>query len=329
MQLTSRRAFGAIALATLAATGLGLPAWAQAPYPSKPVKVVVAYTPGGANDIAARVFGQLLSERSKQPFVVENRPGASGITGTTLVARSEADGHTLLLGAGGTMTINPGLFPTLSYDPLKDFAPVGLIARAPLVVVVPPSMPVKNIPELIAYAKSRPDGITYASPGQGTPLHLAGELFSRRAGITTLHVPYRGSAPALQDLLGGRVDVMFDVLGSSFEFIRSGRLRAIAVTSLQRSPHLPEVPTLHEQGLKDFDVTSWFALFAPAGTPKDVTRFLNTELARAAATPEAKAKLAPLGMEPASSTPEALRKLVEAEQARWKELIRVAKITVE
>ena len=330
MQVTSRRSFGALALAAFTATaGLSAPAWAQAPYPNKPVKVVVAYTPGGANDIAARVFSQLLSDRTSQPFVVENRPGASGITGTTLVARAEADGHTLLLGAGGTMTINPGLFPSLSYDPLKDFAPVGLIARAPLVVVVPPSMPVKNVAELIAYAKSKPEGITYASPGQGTPLHLAGELFTRRAGVNTLHVPYRGSAPALQDLVGGRVDVMFDVLGSSIEFIRSGRLRAIAVTSLQRSPHLPDVPTLHEQGLKDFDVTSWFALFAPANTPKAITQQLNTELARAAATPDAKAKLAPLGMEPVSSTPQQLRTLVETEQARWKELIRDAKIKVE
>lgn len=329
MTMRSRRAFGTLGLSALASLSLGLPAWAQGSYPSRPVKVVVAYTPGGANDIAARVFSQLLGERMKQAFVVENRPGASGITGTTMVAKSEADGYTLLLGAGGTMTINPALFPSLSYDPLKDFAPVGLIARSPLVVVVPASLPVKNVQELIAFAKARPDGLAYASPGQGTPLHLAGELFTRRTGIKSLHVPYKGSAPALNDLMAGRVDVMFDVLGSSIEFVRAGRLRALAVTSLQRSIHLPDVPTLNESGVKDFDVTSWFALFAPANTPPAIVSALNAELGRSAATPEAKERLAPLGMEPASSTPEQLRAMVQAEQSRWRDLIRATNIKVE
>ncbi len=327
--MNTRRAFGASGLATLASLTWRTPAFAQGGYPGKPVKVVVTYTPGGANDITARIYSHLLTERLKQSFIVENRPGASGITGTTSVARAEPDGYTLLLGAGGTMTINPGLFPSLSYDSQKDFEPVGLAARSPLVVVVPPSLPVKDVRELIAYAKSRPEGISYASPGAGTPLHLAGELFTHRAGVKTLHVPYKGSAPALNDLMAGRVDVMFDVLGSSIEFVRAGRLRALAVTSLQRSRHLPDVPTLDEQGLKDFDVTSWFGFFAPTGTPREIIAVLNAELAKVASTQDAKDKLAPLGMDPASSTPDQLRMLVQTEQARWKELIRSANIRLE
>jgi len=322
----TRRTVCALGAATLA---LGpLAARAQA-YPSKPVKVIVTYTPGGANDVTARVYSQLLTERLKQSFVVENRPGASGVPGTLSVAKADPDGYTLLVGAGGTMTINPGLFPKLSYDPVKDFVPVGLAARSPLVLVVPPTMPVKSVAELIAYAKTTPDGLTFASPGAGTPLHLAGELFARQAQIKTLHIPYKGSSPALTDLMAGRVDMMFDVLGSSMAFVKSGKLRALAVSSPQRSSHLPDVPSLQEQGLRDFDVTTWFGFFAPAGTPADVVARLNTELLAAAGTAEAREKLAPLGMEPAGSTPQELRALVRQEQARWKDLIRLASIKVE
>jgi tripartite-type tricarboxylate transporter receptor subunit TctC len=326
-ELPNRRAVCTLGIAALAALAPAA-SMAQA-YPAKPVRVIVTYTPGGANDVTARVYSQLLGERLKQSFIVENRPGASGITGTSFVAKSDADGYTLLLGAGGTMTINPGLFPNLPYDSLKDFMPIGLAARSPLVVVVPASLPVHNVAELIAYARARPDGITFASPGAGTPLHLAGELFTRQAKIKTLHVPYKGSSPALTDLMAGRVDLMFDVLGTSMPFVRAGRLRALAVTSLQRSSQLPEVPTLHEQGLTNFDVTSWFGLFAPANTPRHIVALLNAELSKAAATPEAKERLAPLGMEPVSSSSEQLGVLVQNEQARWKELIRHANIKPE
>lgn len=322
----TRRALCAWGAAALA---LGpLAAHAQA-YPSKPVKVIVTYTPGGANDVTARIYGQLLTERLKQSFVVENRPGASGIPGTHSVAKADPDGYTLLLGAGGTMTINPALFEKLSYDPLKDFVPVGLAARSPLVLVVPPTLPVKNVAELIAYARTKPEGLTFASPGAGTPLHLAGELFTRQAQIKTLHVPYKGSSPALTDLMAGRVDMMFDVLGSSMAFVKAGKLRALAVTSPQRTSHLPDVPSLQQQGLRDFDVTTWFGFFAPAGTPADVVARLNTELLAAAGTAEAREKLAPLGMDPAGSTPQELRALVQQEQARWKDLIRLAGVKVE
>jgi len=312
---------GAGAAASLATGG----AFAQG-YPAKPVKVIVTYTPGGANDVTARVYGQLLGERLKQAFVVENRPGASGIPGTTSVARSDADGYTLLLGAGGTMTINPGLFSTLSYDPLRDFVPIGLAARSPLVLVVPPSLPVRSVADLIAYAKNKPDGITFASPGAGTPLHLAAELFTRQAGIKALHVPYKGSAPARTSSM--EVPRTSHIMSTRppIRSFSAGKLRALAVTSQQRSNQLPQVPTLAEQGLKDFDVTSWFGLFAPANTPREIVATLNAELAKAAQTPEARDKLAPLGMEPASSTSEQLRTLVQSEQAKWREVIRLANV---
>lgn len=305
------------------------PLHAQASYPSKPVKLVVTYATGGANDLTARIYAQLLGDRLKQAFIVENRPGASGVTGTVSVARGEADGHTLLLGAGGTMTINPVLLPNLPYDPLKDFAPIGLAAQAPLLVLVPPSLPVNSVQDLIRYAKSRKEGLSYASPGAGTPLHLAAEMFMHQAGLTALHVPYRGSAPALTDLMAGRVDVMFDVQGSSLQYVQAGRLRALAVTSLQRSSHLPDVPTLHEAGLKDFDVTSWFALFAPIQTPPAVVAQLSQALQAVALTPEAAAKLAPLGLNPAHASPQALRELVLKEQAKWRDIIKRAQIKVE
>ncbi len=314
----------------VAAFGASSPfaAFAQA-YPAKPVKVIVTYAPGGANDITARIYSQILAERLKQPFVVENRPGASGITGTTFAAKSDPDGYTLLLGAGGTMTINPGLFTNLSYDPLKDFVAVGLASRSPLVMVVPASLPVRNVAELIAYAKARPEGITFASPGAGTPLHLAGELFSRQARIKALHVPYKGSSPAITDLIAARVDLMFDAANSSIPFVRSGKLRALAVTTSKRSDQLPDVPTLQEEGLKDFDVSSWFGLFAPANTPREIVTLLNAELATAAAMPETKNRLAQIGLEATTSSSKELHDMIQREQVRWKEVIRQAGVKVE
>jgi tripartite-type tricarboxylate transporter receptor subunit TctC len=309
--------------------GLASPFARAQGYPNKPVKIIVAYAPGGANDITARVYAQALSDRLKQSFIVENRSGASGISGTTFAAKAEPDGYTLMLGAGGTMTINPGLYANLPYDPLKDFAPLGLASRSPLVMVVPAALPVKNVAELIAYARSRPDGITFASPGAGTPLHLAGELFTRQANIKALHIPYKGSSPAIADVLAGRVDLMCDALNSSLPFIRAGKLRALAVTTAQRSEQLPEIPTLQESGLKDFDVSSWFGLFAPASTPKDLVAFLASELQKAAAMPETRVKISQIGLDTVTSTPEELRAMIQREQVRWKEVIRLANVKAE
>jgi tripartite-type tricarboxylate transporter receptor subunit TctC len=317
----------AIMVAAIAVLGMAVQgsALAQA-YPTRPVTIIVAYAPGGANDIIARVFAQRLTEELGQSVIVENRTGASGIPGTGAVARAEPDGYTLLLGAGGTMTMNPGLFKSLPYDSLKSFVPVGLAAKSPLVLVVPPTLPVHNVAELIAYIKSKKDGVTFASPGAGTPLHLAGELFKKAAGVDMLHVPYKGSAPALNDVMAGRVDVMFDVAGSSMQFVNNGKLRALAVTSLQKSPVLPNVPTLNDQGLSGFDVTSWFGLFAPANTPAPIIAKLNAAMNKVAASPEMRDRLAPMGMEPAGGTSEQLRSLVERERTKWEKVIKDANL---
>jgi len=324
---TSRRA-ACKALLAVAAAACAAPAVADdaAGYPNRPVKVIVTYAPGGANDITARLYAQALSEALGQPFVVENRAGASGIPGTDAAGHARPDGYTLLLGAGGTMTINPGLFKRLPYDPLKTFAPVGLLARSPLVLVVPPSLPVKTMQEFLAYARKQPQGVTFASPGAGTPLHLAGELFSRSAGIEALHVPYKGSTPALNDLMAGRVDMMFDVLGSSMQFVQAGNLRALAVSSPTRSPQLPDVPTVDEEGVKGFDVTSWFGYFAPAGTPQAIIDKLNAAINKAAASPAMRDHLAPMGMVPAGGTPQELRTIVETEKAKWADVMAKAGI---
>jgi tripartite-type tricarboxylate transporter receptor subunit TctC len=319
---TARRAL----LLALSCAAFAAPAAQAGEYPDHAVRVIVAYAPGGANDTIARLYAQGLSEELGQPFVVENHAGGSGIPGTSSVARATPDGYTLLLGAGGTMTINPSLFKKLPYDSVKSFAPVGLLARSPLVLVVPPSLPVHNVQELIAYAHKQPNGITFASPGAGTPLHLAGELFTRKADITTIHIPYKGSTPALTDLMAAREDMMFDVLGSSMGFVKSGRLRALAVSSTTRSPQLPDVPTVQEQGVKDFDVTSWFAYFAPAGTPQPVIDRLNAAIAKVAATPAIKTKLSSMGMEPATSTPAQLGAMVKEEKAKWAEVIKMAHV---
>lgn len=322
----TRRTLCKLAGGSLAAAAL--PGAIGQSYPSRPLKIIVAYAPGGANDITARVYAQALGERLKQPVVVENRPGAAGIPGTAAAAKAEPDGYTLMLGAGGTMTINPGLYPNLPYDPLKDFAPIGLGSRSPLVMIVPATLQVNSVAELVSYARSRPDGITFASPGAGTPLHLATELFTRQAQIKALHIPYKGSAPAVADVMVGRVDLMCDALNSSLPLIRAGKLRALAVTTAQRSSQLPDVPTLQESGVKDFDVSSWFGLFAPAGTPREIVALLSSELQKAAAAPETRQKLSDIGLETVTSTPEELRDMVQREQARWKEVIRVAQVKV-
>lgn len=322
MQRSRRHSIATLLGAVLALSTAPLYANPAADYPSKPVKVIVAYTPGGANDIVARLYAQELSQRLGGNFVVENRAGASGINGTEAAARAEPDGYTLLLGAGGTMTMNPALFKNLPYDPETSFAPIGMLARSPLVLVVPPDSPANSVQELLAHARQQPQGLSFASPGNGTPLHLAGELFSRSANLNLLHIPYKGSTPALNDLMASRTDLMFDVMGSSVELVRGGKLKALGVTSLERSPQLPDVPTVAEQGIDGFDVTSWFAFFAPAGTPPEIVAKLNTALQSAVTSDAVKERLLPMGMVPVASTPEALRAHVAAEKAKWGNIAR-------
>ncbi|HEY4137833.1 MAG TPA: tripartite tricarboxylate transporter substrate binding protein, partial [Casimicrobiaceae bacterium] len=262
----------------------------QSTYPTKPVRLVVPFPAAGTTDIIARATAQKLSEAWGQQVIVDNRPGAAGNIGSELVAKSAPDGYTLLMGTVGTHAINPSLYAKMPYDHVKDFAPVILVAGVPNVLVVNPELPVKSVPELIAYAKANPGKLNFASSGSGTSIHLSGELFKAMTGVQMTHVPYKGSAPALTDLVGGQVQLMFDNLPSSLAFIKAGKLRAIAVTSKARAAALPDVPTVAES-IPGFEASSWFGILAPAGTPPDIIARINGEVTRWLATPEAKDKL--------------------------------------
>jgi tripartite-type tricarboxylate transporter receptor subunit TctC len=315
-----QRWFVAVAL-TLVATG----AWAQAPapsYPTKPIRLVVPFPPGGATDILARAVGQRLTDVWAQSVVIDNRPGAGGNIGTELVAKSAPDGYTLEMGTVGTHAINASLYSKLPYDHVKDFVPVILVAGVPNVLVVNPSLPVSSVAELIAYAKANPGKLNFASSGNGTSIHLSGELFKTMAGVQMTHVPYKGSAPALQDLLGGQVQLMFDNLPPSLPNIKAGKLKALAVTSATRAPALPDVPTMAEAGLPGFEASSWFGILAPAGTPPAIVAKLNAEVAKWLASPEAQEKLLALGANPAGGTPEDFAKHIAAETAKWAKVVK-------
>jgi tripartite-type tricarboxylate transporter receptor subunit TctC len=324
MTRTIRRAVGALALAV--ACG----AHAQAPYPNHPVRIVVPFPAGGTTDILARATAQKLTEGLGQPFVVENRPGAAGNIGAELVAKSPPDGYTMLMGTVGTHAINPSLYDKMPYDHVKDFVPVVLVAGVPNVLVVHPSVPVKSVQELIAYAKANPGKLNFASSGAGTSIHLSGELFKTMTGVSMQHVPYKGSSPALADLTGGQVQLMFDNLPSALPLIKAGKLRALAVTSLTRSTVLPDLPTVSESGLAGFDSSSWFGLLAPAGTPKDVVARVNGEVAKWLATPDAKEKLAAQGAIVASGlAPEDFTRHIASETAKWQKVVKESGAKVE
>ncbi|MBG6082888.1 tripartite tricarboxylate transporter substrate binding protein [Rubrivivax gelatinosus] len=312
-----------IAAAALAAAGAALPALAQPAYPNKPIKLVVGYAAGGATDVIARLVGQKLGDSLGQTVVIDNRAGANSNVGAEAVARSPADGYTLYVYTIAN-TINATLYPKLGYDPEKDFEPIGLIAKVPNILVVNKDVPVKTLAEYVAYAKAQPQGVTFASSGSGSSIHLSGEMFKMMTKLNMLHVPYRGSAPAVSDLLGGQVQSMFDNAPSAMPHIQSGRLRPIAITSPQRSPLLPDVPTFIESGYADFDVQSWFGLAAPAGTPAAVVNKLNAELAKVLALPEVKKRLAEMGATPAGGSPADMRKFAAAEIKRWNAVVKAS-----
>ncbi|HSF47378.1 MAG TPA: tripartite tricarboxylate transporter substrate binding protein, partial [Burkholderiales bacterium] len=284
-------AFAAIAT-LLAALTLGSgSAFAQSPatnYPNKAIRFVVPYTPGGTTDILARIIAAELTKNWGQQVFVDNRPGAGGNIGTGFVAKADPDGYTIVMGAISTHAINPSLYKNIPYDHIKDFAPVTRVGLLPNVLVVNPSLPVKTVKEFIAYGKANPGKLSYASPGTGTSLHLSGELFKSVTGVDMVHVSYKGSAPALTDLLGGQVLAMFDNLPASLPHIKAGKLRALAVTTAKRAPALPEVPTMVEAGVPDFVVTSWFAVFVPAKTPKEIIAKLNSEMVKVLNSPGVK-----------------------------------------
>ena len=288
------------ALAAVAAALLLAPAaWAQA-WPSRPVSIVVPYPPGGPVDVSARLLAPKLQEALGQPFVVENRPGAGGNIGAAHVAKSAPDGHTLLMGAIATHAINPALYRSMPYDALRDFRHVALVVQVPNVLVLNNEVPARTVQELVAILKSKPGKFDFGSGSTGSTGHLAGELFKQMTGTYMVHIPYKGAAPAMADLLAGRVHLMFDNLASALPNIRSGKLRALAVTTRQRSRSLPELPTLHESGLEGFDLTTWWGIMAPAKTPAPVIERLAGELARALQAPDVRERLAAMGSEPSS-----------------------------
>jgi len=309
-----------IAAALLASLGWAAPCVAA--FPDKPVRMIVPFPAGGAADVMARGMAQRLGVELGQPIIVDNRGGAGGAPAAEAVARAAPDGYTVLFGTMGTQAINPALYPKLRYDVLKDFAPISLTHITPRVLVVRASLPVKNIPELMALAKKQPGVLTYGSAGSGSSSHLSGALFESLAGVDLLHVPYRGSAPVLMDMLAGRIDMTFDSYTVYEEHIKSGKVRVLGVTSKTRMAILPQTPTISEAGLVGYDVSNWLGLLAPAGTPKDVLSTLHAALGRAMATPALKQQLTALGIEPTFGSPEEFAALIRAELPKWAALVK-------
>lgn len=298
-------------------------------YPAKPVRVVIPFPPGQATDVIGRLVSQKLGESLGKQFVIENKPGANGVIGIDSVVQSAADGYTLLVTASGSLVINPSLYSKLPYAPLKDLAPIALLGLVPLVVVAHPSLPASSIPQLVALAKSKPGALSYASSGPGSAQHLAMELFKWRTGLDILHVPYKGSAPAVSDLVGGQIPLMFDTIASSLPFINNGRLKALAVGLGNRSAVLPNVPTMDEAGVKGFQVAGWAGMLAPAKTPPAIIQQLNAEVLRILGQPGTKEKIITLGMEPANTTPDEFAAFMKSETAKWAQAVKLAKVRLD
>jgi tripartite-type tricarboxylate transporter receptor subunit TctC len=311
-----RRAALGLGVLALLAGAVAPPARAQTDYPSGPVTLVVPFPAGGSTDLVARLVAAAMSKNLGQQVVVENRGGAGGNIGAAAVARAEPDGYTILMGTVATHALNPALYKKMPYDAVADFAPISLLALIPNVLVVNPDFPARSVPELVELLKAHPGEYSYASSGNGTPLHLSGELFKSMAGVDMVHVPYKGAGPALVDVIAGHVPIMFDNLPPSLEQIRAGKLRGLAVTTKERAPAIPELPTIAET-LPGYETYSWNALFAPAGTPEPIIQRLNEAARAAVKDPEIAAKLKDLSATPVGSTPEELAAHVEAELAKW------------
>lgn len=300
-----------------------LQAHAQA-YPSQPIKMIVPFTAGGTTDILARTIGQKLSEAWRQPVIVENRPGAGGNIGADAVAKAKPDGYTILMGTIGTQSINSSLYSKMPYDAANDFAPVTLVAVVPNVLVVHPSVNAKTVGELVALAKAKPGELNFASSSTGGSPHLSGEMFKQMTGANIVHVPYKGSAPALTDLLGGQVSLMFDNLPSALPHVKAGKLRALGVTSARRSPAAPDIPTIADSGVAGYEVDSWFGILVPAGTPKEIVNKLNVEVVRILNIPEVRQRLMEQGAEPVGGTPEQFAEHIRKETAKWARVVKAS-----
>ena len=327
--LKQNRRLALMGLALTAINFIASPASAQSAWPTKPVKIVVPFAPGGTTDILARAMAVELGKAFGQPFIVDNRAGAGGNIGADVVAKSPADGYTLLMGTVGTHSINKALYSKMPFDSQKDFSPITLVAAVPNVMVVntekAAALGINNVADFVKYAKANPGKLSMASSGNGTSIHLSGELFKSMTGIFMTHIPYRGSGPAMLDMVGGNVDVMFDNLPSALPQIKAGKLKALAVTSLQRSTALPDVPTVEEAAkLKGFDASSWFGLLAPAGTPPEIVSRIQQEVAKSLNTPAVKEKLLTQGAVPSGNTPQQFTAFINAEHIKWAQVVKTS-----
>ena len=301
---------------------------AQTAYPDKPIKFVVPYPPGGGTDVIARIVQEKFAQALAQPVIIENRGGAAGSLGTDVAAKAPADGYTVLFTLS-SHTINPSIYPKLAFDTARDFEPIGTVASLPQILVANPQFPAKNLAELLAMAKAKPDSISFASVGNGSPGHLAGELLKLRTGTQMTHIPYRGGGPAVTDVMGGQVPVLWVSIPAAAQFVKTGKLKAYAVSTVKRSAAFPDVPTVQEAGVADFEVDSWYAMFVPAKTPKAVIDKLNRALNAVVHEPAIREKLLAQGSEGVGGTPEALGKVVTAELVKWAKLAKEANIKVE
>ena len=320
---TRRFALGSIASAVVLGAGLlgGTSALAQA-YPTKPVTIIVPFAAGGTTDILARIIGQALTAELGQSVVVDNRAGAGGNIGGQAAAKAAPDGHTLFMGTVGTHAINASLYKKMPFDPVKDFAPLTRVANVPNLLVANPAQPYKSVKDLIAYAKANPGKVNFGSSGNGSSIHLSGELFKSLAKVDMQHVPYKGSAPAVTDLLGNQIGIMFDNMPSAIQHVRSGKLVPLAVTTAKRSPELPNVPTIAEAGVPGYEATSWFGMFAPAGTPAPVLAKLNAAIVKVLGQPDVKKKINEQGAEVYSETPEQFAAFIQTESVKWGKVVK-------
>lgn len=316
------------ALGAAAALSLAAPAFAQT-FPGKPITLVVPFVAGGTTDILGRIVAEAMGKRLGQVVLVDNRGGAGGNLGAAMVAKAEPDGYTLLMGYNGTNAINPSLYPKLSWDPINSFSPISLVARVNNVVVVNPALPINSLQQLVAYARSNPGKVNYGSAGAGSIFHLAGEMLSQQTGVQMTHVPYKGAAPALTDLMGGQIDLMFTTIPNALQHIRTGRLRALGVTGDQRSPLFPDLPTAAEAGYKGMVVDSWFGIFAPHGLQPAVQAKLNQTLRAVLADPEVVRRMKEQGAEPRASSPAELQALLQTDLKSWKAVVTAAKVSLD
>lgn len=319
-------AVGYAALAVLLAQSVGADAQS---YPNRPITLVIPFAPGGSTSIVGRTIADKMSELLGEKIIIDNRPGAGGTIGTKAVAKSDPDGYTIMLGYTGTLAIGPSLYKNAGYDPRKDFAPIGLIGNAPNSLVVHPSFDVKTVAELIAYAKANPGKVNFGSAGAGTVSHITGEYFARAAGITLVHIPYKGTGPALVDLLGGHIPMAFAPIPATHANVSSGLLRALAVTSPKRTALLPDVPTIAEAGLPGFNASLYYGLVAPAGTPRPIVDRLNKELRAALDSDEVKKRLIQDGTDPTPGTPEEYAAFIDEDETRWSKLVRTSGVEPE